>query len=624
MSIREATVYPPDALAGRTDLDVISPDQAPTLDAQFRERVRRNGDRIACMDYDFEAECWRDYTWLEIGDQVSRWQAAMSAQGLRKGDHVGIRLRNCRHWMIFDQAALGLGLVVVPLYVADRPDNVNYVLDHADVKLLLVETQSDWLELESADGDTPKLRKVIVVETCEPNGEFVVCADHWLRAANETPRTAQNAPDELASIVYTSGTTGRPKGVMLSHANMVQNAHAGLRMVAVTPDDLLLSFLPLSHTLERTVGYYLPLMAGACIAYARSIPHLAEDLVTVKPTGAITVPRVFERVYSELKTKIEQGSVLQRVLFDATVNIGWSRFLWRQGRGAWKPAFLIWPLLDFLVARRVRSRLGGRLRLAVVGGAPLPVAVSRVFLSLGVTLLQGYGLTESSPSISINTLEQNKPATIGLPLHGVTVRIGDNSELLAKGPNIMLGYWDNADATAEVLKDGWLYTGDQACIDEDGFISITGRIKDILVLANGEKVPPADMESAIIEDPLFDQSMVVGEQMPFLSVIVVLNPDRWRRLCGSLSVAADDLSALSTEPVQQFLLKRIGAKIQEFPGYARIYRVTATLDPWTVENGLITPTLKIKRAVVKQRFDREIEKMYEGHETFKTEVRRSA
>lgn len=624
MSNREATVYPPDALVGRSDLDVISPDQAPTLDAQFSERVRRSPDRVACTDYDFDAKCWRDYTWREMADQVSRWQSALSAHNLRKGDHVGIRLRNCRHWMIFDQAALGLGLVVVPLYVADRPDNVNYVLDHADVTLLVVQTLSDWLELESSDGDTPKLTKVVVMENCKPDEALVVCADRWLRAVDGAPVPPQNVPHDLASIVYTSGTTGRPKGVMLSHANMVQNAYAGLKMVAVTPDDIMLSFLPLSHTLERTVGYYLPLMAGARIAYTRSIPHLAEDLVTVKPTGVIAVPRVFERVYGELKTTIEHGSALKKYLFDVTIKIGWSRFLWRQGRGAWKVTFLCWPLLDYLVASKIRRHLGGRLRIAVVGGAPLPVAVSRVFISLGIDLLQGYGLTESSPSISINTLEKNKPATIGLPLHGVSVRIGENGELLAKGPNIMMGYWDNEDATAEVLKDGWLHTGDQASIDDDGFISITGRIKDILVLANGEKVPPADMESAIMEDVLFDQSMVVGEQMPFLTAIVVLNPERWKRLCGSLNVAADDVSALSTEPVQHFLLQRIGKQIDEFPGYARIRRVTATLDPWTVENGLITPTLKLKRAVVRQRFDSEISKMYEGHDTFKTEIRRSA
>ena len=615
MPEREATVYPKDALAGRDDLDVISIEQAPTLDQLFRKRVAVSGDRVAYTDYDFVHRCWRDYTWQQIAIEVAKYQSAMRKLGLQKGDHVALRFRNCRHWVIFDQAALGLGLIVVPLFVADRPDNSNYVIDHAVVKLLFVEKLSDWCELETAKGETPNLNKVIVLEDCHTEDERVVVAQDLLGDSKVELAQGLTEPGELATIVYTSGTTGRPKGVMLSHLNILANAYAGLKSVAVTPQDVLLSFLPLSHTLERTVGYYLPMMAGARIAFARSIRKLSEDLSKIRPTGLITVPRVFERSYSQLKSTVEHAGAFQKWLFGITIKVGWDRFEWRQGRCSWKISFLMWPLLDWLVARKVRLQFGGRLQLAVVGGAPLPLSVSKVFIPLGINLLQGYGLTESSPSISINTLEQNRPATIGLPMHGVLVKIGDNDELLVKGPNVMLGYWSDEQATSEALVEGWLHTGDLARID-DGFITITGRIKDILVLTNGEKVPPADMEIAIEEDALFEQSMVIGEQMPYLTALVVLNKKKWKTVARRLNVADNDELVLSTGAVEKYLLDRIRQQIREFPGYAKIRRATFTLKPWTGDNDLITPTLKIKRPKIKQHYQKEIAKMYEGYETF--------
>ena len=622
MRVREATVYPEDALAGRDDLDVIPIEQASTLDRLFQERVKRTPDRVAYTDYDFINKCWQDYSWSEIAGEVAQWQSAMLQAGLQKGDHVALRLRNCRHWVIFDQAAISLGLVVVPVYVADRADNVSYVLEHAHVKLLLVETLGDWLELEPVVGKSSRLSTVIVLAQCQSDDERVIDAEHWVQGSSSELAAGRTQPDELVSIVYTSGTTGRPKGVMLSHTNILTNAYAGLRSVAVKPSDVLLSFLPLSHTLERTVGYYLPMMAGAKVAFARSIPKLTRDLAKIRPTGLISVPRIFERAYIEVKTKVSHESAFKKWLFDATLQLGWQRFEWQQGRGGWSPAFILWPLLDRLVASKVRQQFGGRLRLAVVGGAPLPLTVSKMFIPLGINLLQGYGLTESSPTISINTLKHNQPASIGLPLHGVSVKIGDNDELLAKGPNIMLGYWRNEKATQEVLVEGWLHSGDQARID-NGFITITGRIKDILVLANGEKVPPADMEAAIAEDVLFDQIMVIGEQMPYLTAIVVLNKHKWKQAARDLQVPENDETVLRTQPVENFLTQRVQQKIVAFPGYAKIRHVTATLEPWTVENDLITPTLKLKRANIRDHYSEDIARMYQGHETFKTEVRRN-
>lgn len=611
-----ARTYPEDALAGRDDLDVVRPETAPTLDALFAERVRRSGGETACMEYDASAGEWVSHTWNEIAREVRLWQAAFEREGLRKGDRVALRLRNCRHWMIFDQAALGLGLVVVPLYVADRPDNVNYVLDHSDAVFLLVSDNGAWTELDGAGGDTSGVRRVVVLDG-KTEGERVMALDEWLSGpGRERLAEGRSAPDALASIVYTSGTTGRPKGVMLSHRNMVSNAYSGLRSVVIDHRDLLLSFLPLSHTLERTVGYYVPLMAGARIAYNRSIKHLSEDLVAIRPTGVIAVPKVFERSYQMIKDQLARGPAFKRWLFNAAVAVGWKRFEYRQGRGAWDISFLSWPLLDALVAKKIRARFGGRLSTVVVGGAPCPPAVSRVFIAVGIAILQGYGLTESSPSIAINTRRRNRPDTVGLPLRDVEARLGADDELIVRGPNVMLGYWKDEEATRRTIDaEGWLHTGDQAAI-EDGFIRIIGRLKDILVLASGEKVSPADMESAIVEDPLFQQAMVVGEQMPYLTALVVLDPESWKTAAGEIGIDPAGRDALRDDRVEKFLLERISGLIHEFPGYARIEKVSATLEPWTVEDGLLTPTLKVKRPKVWKAFESEISRMYEGQDLY--------
>ncbi len=615
---KSATVYPEDALTGRDDLDVITPDVAPTLDAMFRERVQRSPDKIAYTEFDPAAQLWCDYTWSDIDAEVRRWCAAFRRQGLEKGDRVALQLQNGRHWVIFDQAALSLGLVVVPLYVADRPDNVNYVLHHSDVRLLLVESQQAWEELQQAGGELPHLERVVTLhEVDDDQRGLVASVTDWAGREGDDIEPDSAQPDELASIVYTSGTTGRPKGVMLSHWNMLANAYGGLRSVAITRQELMLSILPLSHTLERTVGYYVPMMAGAQVAYARSISDLAEDLTIIRPSGIVSVPRIFERALSQLKQGIADGPIWQRWLFDWAVAVGWARFEYQQQRRRRQWSLVWFPLLDALVGRKVRAQFGGRMTLAVVGGAPMPVSVARAFIALGVNVLQGYGLTESSPSISINTLKRNRPETIGLPLRGVEVRIGDRDELLARGPNVMMGYWKDVEATHQALdKDGWLHTGDQAGID-DGYLVITGRIKEILVLANGEKVPPADMESAIAEDPLFEQSLVIGEQMPFLTALVVLDRRLWREQAGELGVAGDDQSVLDSEPVQELLLERIQKQIYEFPGYARIRKATALLTPWTVENGLLTPTLKLRRAKILESLEKEIAAMYAGHAVYK-------
>ena len=583
--------------------DHLNEDEMRSLPELFRSRVKRTPDKTAYTQFDPITNDWKSFTWGEISDGVQRWMNALKNEQLSSGDCVAIRHSNGVDWVHFDQAAMALGLVVVPLYSDDRPDNVAYILNHADIKLMFVESTDQWMCLDSHHNDLPQMKRVIIsgqgdTGECPPD-ERITMLDVWLAAAgNKKLEGLSPDPESMATIVYTSGTTGRPKGVMLSHKNITSNVRASLARVAVYPTDKSLSFLPLSHTLERTIGYYFAVASGVHVVYNRSVPELAEDLVLHKPTILVSVPRIFERVYGKINAQLEAGSSLKKKLFNATVNIGWDKFEHSQGRGSWRPGFIFWPILDKIVASKVRNKLGGNMRFALSGGAPLPASVSRVFIGLGIDIFQGYGLTESSPVISASALEYNYPASIGSPVEGIEVAIGDNKELLARGDNIMLGYLKNEQATRETItEDGWLRTGDQAEI-RDGSIYITGRIKEIIVLSNGEKVPPADMETAIVEDALFEQVIVLGEQKSFLSALVVLNED----------IAKDvDVSD------EAAMLRRISDKLQAFPGYAQVRKMSILSEAWTVENGLITPTMKVKRNNIMDKYKSQIDAMYEGH-----------
>jgi len=587
---------------------------AVTLDGLFRERVKSTPDLVAYRAHNETHNNWRDYTWAQINHQVARWQAAFERDGLQPGDRVAVMLRNSPEWVTYDQAALGLGLVVVPLYTQDRPDNVAYIIADASCKALLIEGAEQWQALSPVKGQLAGLTRIVVVNPVTGAGEpRLKSLSEWLPENGGETRHVPRDPHALATIVYTSGTTGRPKGVMLSHNNILTNAAASCSVLTAGHDDLFLSFLPLSHMFERTCGYYLTVMTGSTTAYARSVLVLAEDLQTVRPTLLISVPRIYERVYGRIRDALNAGSPLKKKLFAMAVAVGHARFEHAQGRGPMKLSFLLWPLLNALVAKKIMARLGGRVRAAISGGAALSPEISRVFIGLGLPVLQGFGMTECSPVAAANRPDDNLPASVGTALPDVQLRIGDNNALMIKGPNVMLGYWNNPEATKAILgADGWLNSGDTARVDEKGHVFITGRLKEIIVLSNGEKLPPVDIEAAIARDPLFEQVMLLGEGKPYLSVMTVLNADQWKKLCAEEGLDPFPAAA-GSKRVEEVLRMRIASQMKEFPGYAQVRRVTAMLDPWTVENGLLTPTMKLKRAKVLEKFNAEIDKMYAGH-----------
>lgn len=587
--------------------DVISIDEAGNLHGLFLERVRRTPNATAYRYFDDRLTIWKSYTWKECAEHIRPIQSAMANEELRVGDRIAILVRNCPYWVFFEQAAISLGLVVVPLYINDRAENIAYVLQNAGVKLLLIENVSILDEFESIASQLRGLLRIISLEPCTEKILYseLVSLDDWLQPDKQPPELPEIDTDAMATLVYTSGTTGPPKGVMLSHRNILFNASAAVNLFPIYREDVLLSFLPLSHMLERTLGYYIPVMCGSTVAFARSVQELATDLRTQHPTILISVPRIYDKVYSNILTQLNAKSPMARKLFNYTVELGWKRF--QQGGGG----TLRWFFLHALVSKNILAKLGGHLRLAICGGAPLAPDVAKTFIGLGLNLIQGYGLTETSPIISGNPADDNDPASVGIPMPGIEIKTSKDDELLVRSPSNMIGYWNNIDATNEIMdSNGWLHTGDKVNI-KNGHIYITGRLKDIIVLSNGEKVPPGDMELAITLDPLFEQALIIGEGKPFLSAIIVLNNETWLKTANNQGFDLNEENILSSGAVKRFVLKRIRERLRGFPGYAKVRAVTIRENQWTIEEGTMTPTLKLKRKVILEHYQDAITRMYE-------------
>ncbi|MGC2827129.1 MAG: AMP-binding protein, partial [Pseudolabrys sp.] len=423
----------------------------------------------------------------------------------------------------------------------------------------------------------------------------------------EPPPPHPIKPTDLATLIYTSGTTGRPKGVMLSHFALLWNARASGALVPPLRNDVFLSILPLAHAFERTVGYYLPMMGGSTVAYGRSPQDLAEDLIAIRPTAMLGVPLLFERICASIRAKVSHG-FLRSKLLQITSAIGWRRFAAQQRRRTQSAVQLLWLLLKPLVVSPVLAALGGRLRVAVSGGAPLDQGVAQLLIGLGVPVVEGYGLTEAAPVVAANRLDDNLPGSVGRPLNGVEVKLGPKDELFVRSPSAMMGYWKDNEQTQRAFDAaGWLSTGDIAEIRDDGRIIIRGRLTEMLVLSIGEKINPTVVEGQLTRDSLFEQAMVVGDRRPFLTAVVVLNAKAWELFAAERGL---DPGQPNHQASKIELLAKITSLLAGLPRYAQIRALHLTLQPWTIEAGLLTPTLKIKRELIAPLFAKEIGDLY--------------
>lgn len=611
-----------------TPADIASVQTLPQLLAY---RAARTPQAEAYRAFDSSRQAWASLTWAQTAERVNTWAQALAAMQLPPAARVAILLPNGLHAMCADQATLATGAVPVPLHAIDNPGSIAYILADCEASMLIVSQAEQWEKIRAVGTPFPALRAVVITDDDDAfkptpasiDSPAVGSLAQWLTGAGQTgaPTTGMGPQaDDLAAIVYTSGTTGKPKGVMLTHRNVVSDVKAVLERIAPTVDDVFLSFLPLSHTFERTGGYYLPIAAGSCVAYARSVAQLAEDLKTIRPTVLVSVPRIYERIHAKLIEKLSP-TPWKMQLYEAAQNKGWARFCAAQRLQAPTPdassqaagwmGALPWPVLQALVAKPLLAQFGGRVRVAVSGGAPLSPTIAKCFLGLGLPLIQGYGMTETAPVVSVNALDDNDPACVGKALPGVDVRIGDNHELQVRGPIVMKGYWKRPDDTAKILSpDGWLGTGDQADI-VNGRIYIKGRIKEIIVTSTGEKIPPGDLELALLADPLLEQAFVMGENRPFIACVAVLNAGEWQRLAADLGLNPQAADSLNHPSVHRAVLARIEKNTASFARYAVPRTVHLTLEPWTIENTFMTPTLKLKRNNLMAHFAEAIEGMYQ-------------
>jgi long-chain acyl-CoA synthetase len=521
----------------------------------------------------------------------------------------------------FDQAALANALVPVPLHAIDTPGSSAYILQDSGSEVLVTNKLARWLAIQQSGFDVSAVKKVILTDEAQVPAEdpLVERLSDWLAAGSR--QTALPEPpkaDDLAAIVYTSGTTGKPKGVMLTHANIASNVRSTLAHVKPDIGAVFLSFLPLSHTFERTAGYYLALATGSTIVFNRSLQLLGEDFKVVRPHVMISVPRVYERIYAKLNTALAKKGKMAQLFFESAVDAGWEDFCRRNSvkadaAGVGFGRRLLGKALKEKVSRTLQEQFGGRLKVAISGGAALNTKVAKVFCGLGLPIIQGYGMTETSPIIAGNTVEDNDPDTVGRLLRDVEVRLGEAGEVQVRAASVMKGYWGRPKETQQTFtEDGWLKTGDVGCFDANGRLRLNGRIKEIIVTSTGEKISPVDIETAAECDPLISQAYAVGDGEAYIAVLVSLEKEAWAKLAKSLGLTPEDPASLQDSRARQAVLGVVRKSCAAFPAYAVPRNVALTLDAWTIENGLLTPTLKLKRGPMKIRYQQLLKEMYQG------------
>jgi long-chain acyl-CoA synthetase len=543
---------------------------------------------------------------------VAEW---LDRAEVKPGDRVALMAENGPHWPTVDFAALCLGAVPVPVYPTLAADEAGYVLRDCGAKVLFVQGRKRWEQLAPLRDQLPELERVVLIDAeghedeATPLHELVEGGDWNLERLGE--RAATVKPEQLATLIYTSGTTGEPKGVMLTHDNLVANLTAILQVFPFDEGDTALSFLPLSHSLERTVDYVY-FATGATIAYVASVHEVASSLLDVRPQVFVSVPRVYEKLRARIDEALLEAPPWRRWLFDWAV---------RQGRRT-LPAIVEGPeprgvpALRLAAARlvlgRIRRRLGGRFRMAVSGGAPLAKELAELFWIAGVPIYEGYGLTETSPVVATNTPAAARLGTVGRPLPGVEVRIAADGEILVRGPNVMQGYFGDPRSTAEVLDgDGWLYTGDVGELDADGFLVITDRKKELIVTAYGKNVAPAPIEIALKASPFVEQAVVLGDRRKFLAALIVPAFDLLENWARDAGLETGDRRRLLAEPkVRERLDREVEEVNRRHSRYQQVKAWNLLPEELTLERGELTPTQKVKRRVVEERYADVIEALY--------------
>jgi long-chain acyl-CoA synthetase len=577
---------------------------AETIDRKDAFRHKRQGRYV-------------DVSHREMLEKVHLAAVGLRALGLARQDRIAIISENRVEWAVADLAILSAGCINVPVYTSLPANQVEHILADSEARAVFVSSNEQLAKIQACRATLPTLQHVVSFDRdCEADG--VITLDALLERGSMVPDKpaypdliSAIGPADWASIIYTSGTTGEPKGAVLTHRNFLHNVECALRVLKVTPDDSCLSFLPLSHVFERTDGYYLMMSVGASIAYAETMETVAANLAEVSPTLMIAVPRFYEKMHARVMEAVEQGSPLKKKLFRWAIDTG-QRYVSEKLDGRLSFATKRKrALADTLVFRKLKARTGGRIRFFVSGGAPLSPEINRFFNAAGLMILEGYGLTENSPTVSANTPEDMRFGTIGKPLPGIEVKIAEDGEILTRSDSIMQGYYKKPAETAEVIVDGWLHTGDIGYLDDDGFLTITDRKKDVIVTAGGKNVPPQAIERRMKQSRYVEEAIVIGNKRKFISAVLVPGFENLRLYAIEQGIQHNTDEELIDHPdIRALFDNEVERLCERFATFEQIKKYVLLDRPLTIETGELTPSLKVKRRIVEKKYADLIDAMY--------------
>ena len=580
------------------------------------------------------ADGFTDWSSTAFLDGIRHGAAGLLAAGLAAGDRLAIVSESRPEWLMVDLAAQTIGVITVPVYPTLAAGQVRDILADAGCRVAVVSDRVQAAKLQEIRHLLPTLELVVIVAPATAGGAVDqggelglgasaiayasllargaarLAADPGVEAAIEARRAAVS-DESLATIIYTSGTTGEPKGVMLTHRNILSNVEAVIPIFQLTPEDTALTFLPLSHSFERTVVYAY-LWSGLTIVFAENLETIARDLRATAPTLMTVVPRVCEKLHARVLASVAEAAPARQWLFRQALAGALARVRAAGGESdAVVPRGWRDRLFDRLVFSKVRARLGGRLRLIVTGSAPLSTDTGEFFLAAGLPLFEGYGLTETAPALAVNHPGRSRLGTVGPAVAGVELRIADDGEILARGPNVMRGYWNRPDDTAAVLRDGWFHTGDIGELSADGFLRITDRKKDLLVTSGGKKVAPQPIEARLKKHPLVAEAVVIGDRRRFPAALIVPAFDVLGERLRSLGLAGGDRDALVTRPEVIGLYREVvDALNHDLAQFEQVKQIALLPTEFTIAGGELTPTLKVRRRVVETRWQDTIERLY--------------
>jgi long-chain acyl-CoA synthetase len=604
---------------------VSAPYPKGTLTQLFYEAVERHGHKPKAVACKPTGGTWRSLTHAELAQRVQRAGLALKRLGVRRGDRVAILSENRPGWLVADFACLCVGATDVPVYPSLPAPQIRYILNDAGAVAIFVSTAPQLAKILEIRAELPALKHVIAMDP-DAKGPGVIGLGALYGLGAEAEAAGEGAsfkdealsatPDDVATIIYTSGTTGDPKGVMLTHDNIWSNVVGTLEVLPVGAEDSCLSFLPLSHIFERMAGHYTMFHAGTAIHYAESIDTVPQNLAEVGPTVVTSVPRLYEKMYARvLENALAGGAVKKRIFFWAKdVADRWADF---RLAGREPPGFLGWQygLAQRLVFSKLKARTGGRIRFFVSGGAPLPADIAKFFYAAGLPILEGYGLTETSPVICVNLFERPRIGTVGPPIPGVEVKIAPDGEILTRGRHVMKGYFNKPEATREAVDpERWFHTGDIGQLDADGCLRITDRKKDLIVTAGGKNVAPQPIEGMVKQNKHVANAVMLGDRRKFCIMLVVPNFEHLDAWAKYKNLAyADHRGLIKLPEVQAKMEREVFKMLHDLASYETPKKILLLENDFTIDNGDLTPTLKVRRRVVEKKYQRQIDALYAEH-----------